>query len=253
MRHCSWRDFYRRWERIDKFGWFKTLRVRWLEKFERAQAWSGGKSVADAFEGIYRDGKWGQGPDGEAYWSGNGSQPDFSAQYEAFVADFFERNPSLSSIVDIGCGDFQVSGRLLSRLGEAITYTGCDVVAPLIAHHQETYGTPRVRFVQLNAVEEDPPAGDVVIIRQVLPHLSNAQAVAILERVRRLFKVVIVTESLPKPLKEANLDIVHGIATRIALGSGIYVDLPPFNLDVSEVLDVDHTVNETLRTSIVWF
>lgn len=230
------------------FEWLTRLvsarkQVRRLKKFERAQAWSGGKSITEAFEGIYRDGKWGQGPSGEKFWSGNGSKSDFSVQYEDFVVKFLAQHPSLESVVDIGCGDFQVSQRLLKKLKRTITYTGCDVVAPLIVHNRQAYGASGVVFVQLNAVEQDPPQGDVVIIRQVLQHLSNAQISAILDRVKRLFKVAIITESQPKSPKQPNLDIKHGIATRIALGSGVCIEEPPFNLQVSEVLDVDHTVD----------
>lgn len=239
-------------------SWLTALKAkrkekRRLAKFETAQAWSRQRSVQEAFEDIYAGNKWGAAKDGSRFSSGNGSRPEFSAPYEEFVAGFLDRHPQLTRIVDIGCGDFQVSGRILARLTRPFAYTGCDIVRPLIAHHQEHHARPGVEFRVLNAVEEDPPSGDVVFIRQILQHLSNAQVAAILERARRLFKVAIITESEPVAMRAPNLDIVHGIATRIALGSGVVIDAPPYDLKPKESFEVRHSPDEVIRTSVVWF
>lgn len=225
-----------------------------LRKFEEAQAWSKGRSLQEAFEGIYAEGKWGRAPDGVAqrFWSGNGSKPEYSLPYERFVADFLDRHSEIKTVVDIGCGDFQVSGRMLARLGRRIDYTGCDIVRPLIDHHTQAHAGPDRRFQVVNAVEEDPPRGDLVIIRQILQHLSNAQIARVLERARRLYGAAIITESLPVPAGAPNLDIVHGIATRIALGSGVWIEKPPFDLQIAENFEIAHGPNEALRTSVVW-
>lgn len=230
----------------------KRKQQRRLAKFEAAQAWSRERSVQQAFEAIYAENKWGEAKDGAQFSSGNGSRPEFSAPYEDFVVAFLRKHPELTRLVDIGCGDFQVSGRILARLGANVSYTGCDIVRPLIAHHQEKHARHGVAFRVLNAVEEDPPAGDVVFIRQILQHLSNVQVAAILERAKRLFKVAIITESVPVALKTPNRDIVHGIATRIALGSGVMIDRPPYNLKVAESLEVRHSGDEIIKTSVVW-
>lgn len=231
----------------------RRKRERRLAKFERAQAWSRQRTIQQAFEDIYAENKWGAARDGAQFSSGNGSRPEFSAPYEDFVVAFLDRHPELTRLVDIGCGDFQVSGRILARLGGRVTYTGCDIVRPLIQHHQQMHARDGVAFRVLNAVEEDPPAGDVVFIRQILQHLSNAQVAAILGRAKRLFKVAVITESEPVAMTAPNLDIVHGIATRIALGSGVLVDRPPYNLAVTESFEVRHSGDELIRTSVVWF
>lgn len=226
---------------------------RRLEKFKAAQDWSRGLGLQETFEAIYRDGKWGRAPEGEAsFWSGNGSKPEYSEAYENFVVSFLERHPDITSLVDIGCGDFRVSSRILGRVGRSIDYTGCDIVRPLIAHHTDQHAAHNRRFMVLNAVEEDPLVGDVVTIRQILQHLSNAQITQVLERARRLYRAAIITESLPVACETPNRDIEHGIATRVALGSGVFIDQPPFDLTVSESFEISHSVNEVLRTSLVW-
>lgn len=233
-------------------SWRKQRRR--LEKFKAAQDWSRGLGLQETFEAIYRDGKWGRAPEGQAaFWSGNGSKPEHSAAYEDFVVSFLQRHPDIASLVDIGCGDFRVSGRILQRVGRPIDYTGCDIVRPLIAHHNETQATSNRRFMVVNAVEEDPPRGDVVTIRQILQHLSNAQIAQVLERARRLYRAAIITESLPLSCGAPNRDIAHGIATRVALASGVFVDQAPFDLTVAENFELSHSVNEVLRTSLVWF
>jgi len=225
---------------------------RRLAKFERAQAWSQARSIQQAFEDIYAGNEWGASREGLRFSSGNGSRAEFSAPYEDFVVAFLDRHRELRRIVDIGCGDFQVSSRILARLDRPVTYTGCDIVRDLISYHHAHHRAEGVEFRALNAVEEDPPSGDAVFLRQILQHLSNAQIAAILSRVRRLYRVAIVTESMPAVLKAPNLDICHGIATRIPLGSGVYIEKAPFDMEISESFEVPHSPDELIRTSVVW-
>lgn len=240
------------------FRWIEALKAARLErrrarKFAKRQAWSQGLSVEETFDKIYTDNKWGRARDGSAFYSGDGSTAEKSAGYETMVASFLNEHPELSSLTDVGCGDFQVSRRILSRLNQPVTYTGCDVAQTIVDHNSKQYARDGVRFVKVNAADADPPPADVVTIRQVLQHLSNAQIKDILARLPRLYKVAIITESLPVRFVAPNLDIRHGIAVRIPLGSGVYIDQPPYKLAVSETLDSPYSEKEFLRTSIVWF
>ena len=237
--------------------WLETLKAwrqerRRARKFRERQEWSKGLDVEQTFEKIYTERKWGRSPSGSPFYSGDGSRPDKSSAYEAYVADFLNAHPELRSLVDIGCGDFQVADRILRRLKRPVDYTGCDVARSLVEHNAATHVRPGVRFLHVNAVDADPPAADVVSIRQVLQHLSNAQVAAVLARLKRLYKVAIITESLPTKLVTPNLDISHGIAVRIPLGSGVYIDLPPFGLTAADALETPYSEKEYLRTSLVW-
>jgi SAM-dependent methyltransferase len=234
-------------------GWrARRKERRRLSKFETARAQMEGLSVQDAFERIYAEAKWGAAPDGSSFWSGNGSKADQSAAYENYVVELLARFPHLSSIVDIGCGDFQVSGRILRRASRPVDYLGLDVVRGLIDHHTAAHAAPGIRFAVCNAVEEPLPRGDLGITRQILQHLSNEQVKTILYKASKSFKALLVVESLPLSMKAANLDMAHGITTRVSLGSGVYIDQPPFSLGVVEQFDARHTETELLRTSLVW-
>ncbi|MDX2259157.1 MAG: class I SAM-dependent methyltransferase [Hyphomicrobiaceae bacterium] len=226
-------------------------RQRSAAKFRRRQAWSQGLSVAETFDKIYAEGKWGRARNGAPFYSGDGSSAAMSRGYEDRVVDLISADASLGTWVDIGCGDFQVASRILARLDRPIGYTGVDVAGNVIGWHRDVHARPGVAFAQCNAVDEDPPRADLVTIRQVLQHLSNGEIARILERVRRLYRVAVITESLPVRFVAANLDIAHGIAVRIPLGSGVYIDEPPFGLSVAVAFDSPYSEKEFLRTSVV--
>ncbi len=231
-------------------GWNKKRRR--LRAFDKAQTWSQGLSLEATFEKIYAESKWGLAPDASKFFSGPGSQPEKSARYEAFVAGFLNDQSAMGSLVDIGCGDFQVANRIIKRLSRPIDYTGCDIARSVVEHNTHSHGDRDVRFLQLDAVDADSPPGDVVTIREVLQHLNNSEIARVLERLPRLFKVAIISESLPVNFVTANVDIEHGISTRIPLGSGVYIDQAPFNMKVTKAIDSPFSEKSFLRTSIVW-
>jgi SAM-dependent methyltransferase len=232
-------------------GWRKERRR--AKRAEQRLAWQDGLSTQETFEKIYAERVWGAASDGGRFYSGDGSKPEASAAYEAFVVDVLQRYPHLNSMVDIGCGDFQVSARILAACPRPIAYTGCDIARTVIAENTARHARAGVTFVVCNAIDTDPPAGDIVFVRQVLQHLSNADIAAVLGRLQRCYKAAIITEAQPVTLRAPNLDIVSGNETRLPLGSGVYIDQPPHNLSVAEHLDTATTKQEVLRTSLIWF
>ena len=70
----------------------------------------------------------------------------------------------------------------------------------------------------------------MVLIRQVLQHLSNAQVAKILPKLTQ-YRFAVITEHLPgfggfKP----NIDKETGADHRVSFGSGLVLTDPPFNL-----------------------
>lgn len=222
-------------------------------KFRRRQAFSEGLTVDQTFEKVYTQNKWGRDKGGARFYSGDGSTAEMSAAYEDYLVGLVNGDPSIKTWVDIGCGDFQVADRVLKRLDRDITYIGVDVAQSLIEWNQQEHSRENVSFIQCNAAAADPPAGDLVTIRQVLQHLSNDDISRILERIKRLFGTAVITESLPVRFEAHNLDIRHGIAVRIPLGSGVYIDEPPFSLAVAEAFDSPYSEKEFIRTSLIRF
>ena len=189
------------------------------------------RTPEQVFSHIYERGLWGQSEG--RFCSGSGSTEAHAVEYLRVLAEYVERH-SIRSVVDLGCGDFAI-GRRIAALG--IDYTGVDVVPALIEHHTRTSGTERIRFMHRDIVDDDLPHGDLCLIRQVLQHLSNDQISKILPKLGR-YSHVLVTEHYPAPGAWAipNKDKAHGHDTRVEDDSGVFLECPPFNARIAEVL-----------------
>ena len=70
----------------------------------------------------------------------------------------------------------------------------------------------------------------MVIIRQVLQHLSNAAILTVLEKLEA-YSYLLVTEHLPKGAFTPNLDILTGQGIRLKHQSGVNLEQAPFSLN----------------------
>jgi len=168
--------------------------------------------------------------------SGPGSKGEAAERYIDCINHFIAAQ-YIRSVVDLGCGDFRIGSRIARP---EISYVGVDIVEPLIQANQAQFGTGRVRFQCIDITRDELPAAELCLIREVLQHLSNAEAMAILTKTRK-YKRVIVTERWPGPQGsfKANRDKPHGRAARFIWNSGLVLTEPPFNLkNVELFLDI---------------
>jgi SAM-dependent methyltransferase len=222
--------------------------MRWRRQriAAREQEKFAAKSVADTFTEIYRKNLWG-GSSGE-FFSGRGSRGVYAQNYAGAIRNFIGEN-QIRSVVDLGCGDFQVASMFVD---ESFQYTGCDVVAELVEHLGRTFGSDTVKFKCVNIVTDELPPGDLCLIRQVLQHLSNAEIKQILGKCGQ-FRYLIVTEHYPAPALELtpNLDIPHGPEMRLHYNSAVALDKPPFDLKNVELLTETVAEDDTLIKTFV--
>jgi SAM-dependent methyltransferase len=206
-------------------------------------------SVKDAFTNIYSNKLWG-GSEGEEFFSGTGSTERFSVPYVDWLTQFIGAH-GIKTVVDLGCGDFQV-GRRIRSANTAINYIGIDVVSDLIEYNRSRFGGDHVEFRCANIIEDNLPDGDLCLIRQVLQHLSNAQILRVLANCAK-YHYLLVTESVSMGrIVRPNLDMPHGPDVRASDRSGLFLDLPPFNLLTQTVLELpDPTYNLIIRTMLV--
>ena len=71
-------------------------------------------------------------------------------------------------LVDVGCGDFT----WMQRVRLDLAYVGVDVVPEVISRNRAEFSGPGRTFHLLDATREALPAGDTVLCREVLFHLS---------------------------------------------------------------------------------
>ena len=138
--------------------------LRWYRsrQREKMQIEFAALSAREAFSRIYRENLWG-GKSGDLC-SGSGSSDDHANDYANVVRDFLVECGA-RSIVDLGCGDFTVGKRLLI---EGVRYTGVDIVPAVIERNTDNYASPLVSFSCLDIIEDELPAAEVCLIRQVL-------------------------------------------------------------------------------------
>ena len=201
---------------------------RWQKIKERREAEIAELPLPKKFDHIYREGLWGRTTNGEMS-SGHGTRDAAIVEpYLAAVSEFLEQQPRPLCLVDIGCGDFEVGKRLLPNVDH---YVACDISKKIIEQNIRVHGgKPKLQFRVLNAVEESLPDGDIVTLRQVLQHLSNAEIASILPKLSA-YRHIIVTEGLPDGPFRPNADHKAGFSVRpIENKSGVDLAKPPFNL-----------------------
>ncbi len=211
-----------------------------------------GMDLQSVFSNIYENNTWG-GKRGE-YCSGSGTTNENTKLYIEKLQKFIFKN-EIKTIVEIGCGDYSIMEKVLADSN--VTYIGCDIVPPLIEHNNKTFGNEHIKFLNLNAVDDVLPAGELCIIRQVLQHLNNQQILAILEKTKS-FAYVLITEHIAIKPKVKNIDKKAGPDIRVYKESGVYLDHSPFDLKTEEfltykedVLLFDKPLAAAMKTSLV--
>jgi hypothetical protein len=112
-----------------------------------------------------------------------------------------------------------------------IDYTGVDVSAVVLEGTRQ-FERPGVRFLHLNAVIDPLPAADLLIVKDVLQHWSNADITAFLPQLQK-FKGALITNSFPSRVA------MNGVMETGARMRPVDLTWPPFNLKGWYVFDFE--------------
>lgn len=189
-----------------------------------------------AMEQVYSMRLWGRGE--TDFYSGNGSHDDALVQpYLEVIRNFLNSFSRELCVCDLGCGDFNIGKQLLDH---ALHYIAVDIVPALINYNKDHFQFDNLEFRCLNIATDELPEGDVVILRQVLQHLSNDEVQSVLNKINS-FKYLILTEHHPEDHFTPNADIISGQGIRLKKDSGLVIEQPPFNFrfrDRTELLSI---------------
>ena len=178
------------------------------------------------FDYVYQKGLW-----GAQYSSGQGSHwpPLVNAYVDCFRTFLREKTVGNTTIIDIGCGDFNIGKNFIDDCNQLI---GIDVSQSIIDMNKSRYQFKNTCFLRLDARKDKLPDGDIAILRQVLQHLDNHSISEILENIKRTScSWLIVTEHVPASTFDANQDIPKASANiRLNIKSGIDIEKSPFNI-----------------------
>jgi len=179
------------------------------------------KKPRHIFSEIYAKAMWGKTEDAsDQFSSGHGSH--LAAHVEPYViavSKFLQSFETPQNVVDLGCGDFNVGRQVRQYCAK---YIACDVVPELISFNQEKFQELDVEFRCVDITEDPLPEGNVVIVRQVLQHLSNEHIKRVVNKLHG-YKWLVLTEFIPEGKFTPNVDQPTGSFSRLARGikSGI--------------------------------
>lgn len=175
--------------------------------------------TAKAFEKVYKENAWGKNAEGKGY-SGYGSTVQATLLWRTFLQQFMKDN-NIKSVVDAGCGDWTSTG-LTDWTG--IDYTGYDIVDSVIQADKAKFEKPNIHFITANIVTTDLKPADLLIAKQVLQHLSNAEVAQFLTQLPKYKHVLFIDTVNDTTLTGDNRDIKAGSFRNLDLTK------PPFNL-----------------------
>lgn len=173
---------------------------------------------------IYEKNLWGKGE--SLFFSGDGSHNKAIVNpYLEAVQHFLKSFTKPISVLDLGCGDFNIGKELLPFSKH---YCAIDIVDDLIAHNKNMFKANDLEFYCLDASKDDLPHADCVIVRQVFQHLSNSEITQILKKLKA-YKYIILTEHLPIGNFTPNIDMIADRGNRLNKNSGVDILESPFN------------------------
>lgn len=183
----------------------------------------------EAMEQVYERKLWG-GEQADFYSGAGSHRPELIEPYINVVTNFLASFKNPLTVCDLGCGDFNVGKHLVKHTKK---YVAVDIVGDLIERNKETFQAENLGFQCLDIAVDYLPAGDCVILRQVLQHLCNTEVQSIVSKLAN-YKYVILTEHVPEGAFTPNKEIISGKGIRLKKQSGINVLAPPFHLRVKE-------------------
>lgn len=134
--------------------------------------WRGASNV---FTEIYANNAW----DGTESISGPGSSMAATANLRAKLPDLLSEL-GVRTLLDVPCGD---SYWISTCLSESIRYIGGDIVPKLVSGNRNRRGNFGEYHI-INLVKDTLPPADLILVRDCLIHLPNAQVLQVLSNIK---------------------------------------------------------------------
>lgn len=181
--------------------------------------------LEETFSTIYRQKLWGINAQGQGC-SGSGSKIETTREYRELLEMILDAL-QIHSVVDLGCGDWEFS-RAISWTN--VDYKGFDVVAHVIDQNNRKYAKNTIAFAVLDATQQELPSADLLICKDVLQHLSNADVQKVIQQFKKYTYCLVTNDVNADTLSSENYDIVSGDYRPLDLTK------PPFNLKGCKLL-----------------
>ena len=179
-------------------------------------------SLNAIFDSIYETNLWGNG-------SGSGSKESLNQGYIEFLQNFMREN-HITSVADVGCGDWQFSKNIDFS---GICYTGYDVASFVINANKAKYEKQNIVFKHYSGDFSQIKSADLLLCKDVLQHLSISKIhefIAILPK----FKYALIANDIASQstAKFENNEIASGQYRPLNLTKA------PFNLKLKPIFTI---------------
>jgi|SRR5690242_13857384 hypothetical protein len=183
-------------------GWsveVKSSAMSWLKRLRGGPA-PESLERQRIFEAIYLQNAWGDPESASGPGSGLARASLFRSEFEALM-----RELRVGSLLDAPCGDFN----WLKHFDLPIErYIGVDIVPALISGNRSGCRSSRCSFMMRDIVCDALPRCDLILCRDGLIHLSNAEVFAAIRNFKRTGSTWLLTNTWPE--HPDNLDIETG-------------------------------------------
>lgn len=166
-------------------------------------------SSENKFDRIYREQTW-SGNDDAVPLSGPGSKVESSLPVIEFINRAVEQE-KIESVLDLGCGDLTYISTVEHITSGAVSYTGIDISNFILRENSEKY--PWFNGDSMDITEPRIFEADLIIIKDLLFHLTNKQIEALFENLTNSrFKYCLVTTMKNMSNRRRILDPKHNYA-----------------------------------------
>lgn len=154
------------------------------------------KSPKEFFKEIYENQIWNfKNPD--IPLSGHGSSIGATKEIQGYLRELIS-SLKLGSLLDLGCGDLTWIPKAISS---SFDYVGVDVYDRIIQSHHVNH--PYWQFKIIDAIKESLPSADLILIKDVIIHLTNNQIKKLLSNVADSdFKYLLISMTIEKRIKD---------------------------------------------------
>lgn len=130
------------------------------------------------FSLVYSLRLWGKEGDG----SGAGSSLENTAPAVTFLSSIINER-GIETMADLGCGGGAlVAAGLLDKCPGLRRYVGLEIAPAVVQRNKRRYGTPQVTFAKADLTKGPLPEVELLVLREVLWHLSNEDALKVLRQ-----------------------------------------------------------------------
>ena len=132
-------------------------------------------NLKEIFQDVYTNWRFGGWPESK---SGGGSTMEETEIIRQQIKQLV-KDKEIKSVVDVPCGDFNWMKDIVYSFE---SYTGCDIVPGLIADNQK-YANQIIKFQELDLTQGNIPEADLLIVRDVIGHLTLNDGKKIVENI----------------------------------------------------------------------